>query len=77
MCSVLEQAVEIRAQALSLFAQLLVSEGGAAQVTPALEACQLEEEEEGTRNHRKEVIASLHCSLALAEIHLSQSKVNS
>ena len=55
----------VRAQALALFTQLVLQERGVVSIAPALEVAS-----EGL-----ESVAALHCSLALAQFHLSQRKV--
>lgn len=66
---------EIRAQALALLAGLLVSEGGG--VTPVI-VLTLEEAGltgGGAEDRREEGGIALHCSLALAQVHLAQMQV--
>lgn len=55
----------VQAQAMALFAQLLLQEGGVAPLTPAIEPCVGLDD-----------VASLDCSLALAQAYLSNGKVS-
>lgn len=65
-----QHLLTVQAQALALFTQVLSMEGCVAPITPTLQACVSEQGE------KQEVVASLHCSLALAHAHLSQGEVS-
>lgn len=71
ICRVASQhLLSVQAQALALFTQVLSMAGCVAHITPTLKACVSEQGE------KQEVIASLHCSLAVAHSHLSQGEVS-
>ena len=71
LCRVASQhLLTVQAQALALFTQVLGMERGVAPIIPTLKACV------SVQCEKQEMIASLHCSLALAHSHLSQGEVS-